>query len=210
MSLSFQQWLSFSSRCLVKHRISTWWCLWLAEGWVGLAGWLCKSGTAVPSLGSACSALVGRLWVCAQQAEAGMVPAGMQIWIQVNLQALKRCVVAKHGMCEYFRNIFILDWSFYMTVRLYHTDLLLNNFRCCCSKMSWGSSILDIEKLKVLLLDVAETPQCEIISEGTGTEGLLEDCVVARRGLWNAKPETSLGQPIVRFPPFTSSQSQSI
>lgn len=69
---------------------------------------------------------------------------------------------------------------------------------------------MDIEKLKVLLLDVAETPQCEIISEGTGTEGLLEDCVVARRGLWNAKPETSLGQPIVRFPPFTSSQSQSI
>lgn len=35
-----------------------------------------------------------------------MVPGGMQIWIQVNLQALKRYVLAKHGMCKYFRRIF--------------------------------------------------------------------------------------------------------
>lgn len=63
---------------------------------------------------------------------------------------------------------------------------------------------MDIEKLKVLLLDVAESLKCEIISEG-----LLEDCVVARRGLWNAKLETSLGQLTVRFPPFTPSQSLS-
>lgn len=46
---------------LVKHRISTWWCLWLAEVWVGLAGWLCKSETAVSSVVSACSALMVRL-----------------------------------------------------------------------------------------------------------------------------------------------------
>lgn len=63
---------------------------------------------------------------------------------------------------------------------------------------------MDIEKLKVLLLDVAESLKCEIISEG-----LLEDCVVARKGLWKAKLETSLGQPTVRFPPFTPSQSLS-
>lgn len=37
-----------------------------------------------------------------------MVPCGMQIWIQVDLQALKRYLVAKHGMCKYFRSIFIL------------------------------------------------------------------------------------------------------
>lgn len=61
---------------------------------------------------------------------------------------------------------------------------------------------MDIEKLRVALLDVAETLQCKVISEGAGDEGLLRNCVVARKALWNAKLETSLRQPVVRFPPF--------
>lgn len=64
---------------------------------------------------------------------------------------------------------------------------------------------MDIEQLKVVLLDVAEILQCEVISEG-----LLRDSVVARKALWNAKLETPSRQPLVGFPPFHAPQSLSI